>query len=281
MMRVESILLGNILATPLASFLVLAMMAVLCACQSIPEPSGGFYFVSHGSYRVATPQGWDGKTRMPMVLYLHGAQETSSDVIGNRELVSSVTGQGALLVAADGYKGGWGYTGSWTAGRDEIAFLRAVVLDVKQRWPIDDAHVYLAGFSVGASMVWEMACHAPTGFAAFLPVSGDFWLPYPEQCEGGPINLRHVHGRSDPVFPIAGRMTGGHMQGDLHKSWDLLLTANQCRAAPDRTERDNDLSCETWSSCGSGRQLQLCLHDGGHEIRPGWLHSSLAWALNH
>jgi polyhydroxybutyrate depolymerase len=234
-----------------------------------------------GTYRAEAPAGWDGKSALPLVLYLHGYGQSSAEVMADRALVAAVTGAGALLVVPDGMAHAWSFTGAPGHARDDIAFLRAVVADAERRWPVDPGHVVAAGFSIGGSMVWELACHAPQGFTAFLPVSGAFWLPYPEHCEGGPITLRHVHGLSDATVPMAGRVIRGTFrQGDVRRGFDILRRTDACSAAPDRRTEIAGLACEIWSSCAGGRELQLCLHSGDHEIRPEWLRSGLDWALH-
>ena len=148
----------------------------------------------NGTYRAAPPPGWDGTASLPLVLYLHGYGDSSGEVMANASLLAAVASTGALLVVPDGVAGSWAHVGSPSQARDDIAFLRGVVADAKRRWPVDKTKVIAAGFSQGASMVWDLACHAADDFAAFLPIAGGFWLPYPERCESGPVNLRHIHG---------------------------------------------------------------------------------------
>ena len=59
--------------------------------------------------------------------------------------------------------------------RDEGAFARAVLDDLAQRYAVDRKRVLMTGFSRGGSMVWDIACHDPAGFAAFAPAAGAFW----------------------------------------------------------------------------------------------------------
>ena len=127
-------------------------------------------------------------------------------------------------------------------------------------------------------MVWDLACHASTGFSAFLPLSGGFWEPFPTECETGPVNLRHTHGRADTTFPFGGRAVAGMRQGDVAKGLALWRDIDGCAAAPSAHGLDAGLACDVWSQCRSGRQLQLCRHDGGHMIEAWHLESGLIWA---
>jgi polyhydroxybutyrate depolymerase len=262
------------------SLILLAFFVIIAAIAPAAAESA-LLSVSNGTYRAIAPAGWDGKSPLPLVLYLHGYRQSSGEVMEDAPLVEAVTGAGALLVVPDGANGSWAHVGSPSQARDDIAFLRAVVADAKQRWPIDGGHVIAAGFSQGASMVWDLACHAADGFSAFLPVSGDFWLPYPERCESGPVNLRHVHGLDDHTVPMSGRTIRLiYQQGDIMKSFAILRATDRCAVAPDRkTDEGSGLSCGIWSACGGRGELQLCLHSGDHVIQPDWLRAGILWAL--
>jgi polyhydroxybutyrate depolymerase len=234
-----------------------------------------------GTYRAATPPNWDGRRKLPLVLYLHGYREDSAKVMARTDLVAAVTHLGMLFIAPDGVDGGWSHIGAPRARRDDIAFLHAVVADAERRWPIDRARVFAAGFSIGGSMVWDLACHGAQGFAAFLPFSGDFWTPYPTRCISGAFDLRHTHAVNDHTFPMAGRalIQGRFHQGNLDQGLAILRAADGCGTEPDRVTQEGELRCESWTRCSSGKELELCLHHADHEIKPQWLERSVEWAM--
>jgi polyhydroxybutyrate depolymerase len=258
---------------------VALLFLVALAAPSHGEP--GRYELASGSYRVVTPPGWDGRSRLPLLLYMHGYDQTSAEVVGDADLVGAVTGGGVLLVVPDGLGKTWSHVGSPSHARDDLAFLHAVVDDAEKRFPVDRTRILAAGFSQGGSMVWDLACHASQGFAAFLPVSGDFWLPYPQGCESGPVNLRHIHGMNDQTVPMGGRpLRGGkYTQGDIGKSLAILQQTDSCGSEADRIEPQGELKCWIWSSCLSGKRLELCLHGDGHWMKGQWLSDGIAWAL--
>lgn len=254
----------------------LGFALIAASAQADPVP----VTLPDGTYRAVAPPGWDGKRALPLVLYLHGYRENSAVITGNAVLAAAVTGSGALLVVPDGVDGSWSFSGAPSHKRDDIAFLHEVVADAEQRWPIDRARVFAAGFSIGGSMVWDLACHAATGFTAFLPFSGDFWTPYPTRCETGPVDLRHTHAINDHTFPMTGRpLFGQFQQGNVYKGFAILEATDACAAVPDRKLHEGDLDCESWTNCGSGKQLEMCLHNGDHQIQPDWLRRSVDWAM--
>jgi polyhydroxybutyrate depolymerase len=257
------------------------VLFVLAAHAAPLRGESGLYELTSGTYRVAVPPGWDGKSRLPLLLYMHGYSQTSADVMGDGELVAAVVGSGVLLVVPDGLDRTWSHVGSPSHARDDLAFLHAVVADARKRWPVDPARIVASGFSQGASMMWDLACHAADGFAAFLPISGDFWLPYPASCDSGPVNLRHIHGMNDTMVPMEGRpIRGGRfIQGDIGKSMAILRQTDRCGEEADRIEQQGELKCWIWSSCASGRRLELCLHGDGHLLNPQFLRDGMDWAF--
>ena len=258
----------------------LALLLLLLAPAAHALPPCDPCTIPAGSYRAVAPPGWNGTDRLPLLMFLHGWQANGADMLSDRAISGPAAQLHFLLVAPDGAGGGWSFTGAPRGGRDDLAFLHAVLADVHARWPIDDRTVIAGGFSIGASMVWELACRAASGFTAFLPFSGGFWEPMPETCPSGPVNLRHVHGRADTTVPLAGRTIAGRFhQGDIRKGFATWRAEDRCPVAPNRQTTEGDLDCDTWSSCASGRTLQLCLHPRDHLIEADWLAAGLRWAL--
>jgi polyhydroxybutyrate depolymerase len=259
---------------------VLAALLALAAVSAHADPV--LVTLDNGTYRAVAPPNWDGTTKLPLVVWLPGYGQDSAQVIGDRDsgLVAAATGAGVLFVVADGLNRAWSHVGAPRRNRDDIAFIHAVVDDAKQRWPVDSSHVIAAGFSIGGSMVWDIACHGAEGFSAFLPFSGAFWHPYPTHCETGPVDLRHVHGTSDQTVPMAGRtLRNGFQQGNVHDAFDILRATDGCAAEPVRMTQEGMLICEAWTRCSSGRHIELCLHTGDHYVRGEWLAQGIAWAM--
>jgi polyhydroxybutyrate depolymerase len=234
-----------------------------------------------GTYHTAAPSGWNGRDRLRLLLFLHGWHNKGTDITGDPHIAGTANRLGFLLVAPDGEDGGWSLVGSPHHGRDDVAFLLAVVADAEARWPIDRRFVVAGGFSLGGSMVWDLACYAAPRFTAFIPFAGGFWVPLPDACRSGPVNLRHTHGTHDSMVPMHGRaiLNGRFRQGDILQGFARWRAEDQCKAIPDSTARDGDLICSAWSSCASGHQLAMCLHGGDHSMIEPWLDASLRWAI--
>ena len=67
-------------------------------------------------------------------------------------------------------------------------------------------------------------------------------------------------------------------QGDVQQGIALWRGMDGCKAQPDRIETIDDLRCETWTTCSSGKELKLCLHPGGHMVPTGLIDMAVTWA---
>lgn len=233
--------------------------------------------VGNGTYRVQAPDGWDGKSRLPVLIFLHGYGGEAADVLNDEAVAAPTQALGFLLVAPDGVNGVWSHQGAPSRPRDDRRFLQAVLADVRRKFPVDAHRIMLGGFSDGASMVWDMACFAPLGFAAFLPFSGGFWERMPTACTA-PVNLRHVHGTTDTMVPMDGKRVAGHPgPAPIARGFMIWRETDRCEAEPGHRVVSGQLDCEVWT-CPTHHTLALCLHPNGHGMEPEWLEDGLRWA---
>jgi polyhydroxybutyrate depolymerase len=240
---------------------------------------GGTCAVEGDYYRAAAPPQWDGKSPLPVVVYFHGWNASPEGTFRNRAMVNAVHQRGALFVAPYAQTGYWRQIGEDRAegGRDEAAFIRAVMDDVKRRWPIDEKRSLASGFSRGASMVWNVACYVGDLFAGYAPIAGGFWGSTPPDCPSGPVNLRHIHGLKDRV--VSFDKIGTYDSMPIVEGFALLRGVNGCPPTVTRKIMFKRYACEAWSDCSSGRELQLCLHPKGHSIPAEWVAEGLDWIL--
>lgn len=268
-------------------FTPIAALAALSASWLFPGSAlaqsacgaGGKCVVEGGYYLAAIPETWDGKARLPLVVYFHGWNGSPEGTFRNKAMVNGVTRRGAIFVAPFAQTGYWRQIGTGRAegGRDERAYVKAVVADIRKRWPVDESRTMASGFSRGASMVWNVACYAGDLFAAYVPIAGGFWNSNPETCPTGPVNLRHIHGLSDTV--VAFDEIGIYNSMPITEGMRFLRGLNQCRNEPDTETTYKRYSCNTWSSCASNKQLELCLHPKGHSIPAEWVAEGYDWMM--
>jgi polyhydroxybutyrate depolymerase len=230
-------------------------------------------------YLVSPPPEWDGKKPIGAFVFIHGHRATAAEMIGYRELIDAVHAQGFMLVAPQGLGDSWSTPGSPGDGRrNEVSFIASVMDDLAKRFPVDQKRAVASGFSQGASVVWEIACHGDGRFQAFLPIAGVWWQPMPKECKAPPRPLLHIHGTADPVMPMTGRnLRDRWKQGDVRDAMTTLKKVNGCSASPTRTEPRGPLTCELFSGCLSHKPVALCLHGGDHHTNPRWITDVKEW----
>ncbi|WP_264211180.1 alpha/beta hydrolase family esterase [Leisingera thetidis] len=238
--------------------------------------------IEGGAYHIALPDGWQGG---PAVMFLHGYGSSGAKVIASTGLVAAFTRRGYAVIAPSGlpWKHGkpsdWSVRDGWnTYPRNDRVFLREVLADAAARAGVKPDQLLLSGFSRGGSMVWDMACQAPEFAAAYAAVSGGFWLPMAQDCEG-PVQLLHIHGFADEVVPLEGRAIPGSeagvVQADIWEGLQLWRRENGCRSNAAEHEAADGIWRKRWHCAGGG--LELILHKGGHGLPQGWSTMALDW----
>ncbi|MEL6465207.1 MAG: hypothetical protein AAFQ58_09585 [Pseudomonadota bacterium] len=253
------------------ALLLVAPAAMACSADSRCEVQGGYYLAS-------APDDWDGQTPLRLVVYFHGWNGSPEGTFRNRGMVRGATSRGALFVAPFAQTGYWRQMGAGRAerGRDEAAYMRAIMDDVRSRWPIDENQTLASGFSRGGSMVWNVACYTGDLFRAYAPIAGGFWRSNPDACPTGPVNMRHIHGLSDTV--VAFDEVGVYNSMPIPEGFDLLRRINGTRGQGRNVPSGDDrLTCTRWDRSTSGRVLELCLHERGHSIPAEWVGEGLDW----
>ncbi len=248
-----------------AAFVVLASWPALAQTPCLEAPG---CTLPTGRYRALAPSGWDGAAALPVLVFFHGWRESAEYVVNDTLLKAFAERHKVLLIAPHGEGNTWSYPGAPGRHRDEFAFAADLVRDVKARFAVDPSRFVAAGFSQGASMVWNIACRQPSLFSSYGALAGGFWEPSPSACTGGGVDLIHIHGLNDGTVPMGGRsLRGGvYRQSDIRRDWRIWLDENSC--APDRAETKAAAGriCQVWTACAKPKSVSLCTHESGHEI---------------
>ncbi|MBX2856541.1 MAG: hypothetical protein KTR21_16255 [Rhodobacteraceae bacterium] len=232
--------------------------------------SGEICRIGLRSYRYQTPEGWDGKTPLPVLIHYHGRKRNSAHVLRNPKVADPAHTHGALLVAPDGIDGDWAHQGD---EQRDVLLTDLIVADLQRRLPINRDRVILSGFSNGGAMAARVACARGDAYFGYLPIAGDLRTTEPTDCVGGPARVLQVHGRTDVVYkPPLGKSPP--------KDLPFWRQLSGCQETPDARKDFHVYQCRFWSSCDGVGAAGVCLHKYGHILPKSWLPFALGRMLD-
>ncbi|MEO6121439.1 MAG: PHB depolymerase family esterase [Acidimicrobiales bacterium] len=150
------------------------------------------------------------RQRPPLLIVLHGVGGQGADMrhLGFEELASD---RGVIVAYPDAFRGSWndGRPGMEPASPgdvvDDVAFLRALVVELGSRAGADTHRVAVAGFSNGALMTGRLACELPDGLVAVGLVAGTVGEGFTASCRPNrPLPVVLVAGTADAIVPYGG-----------------------------------------------------------------------------
>jgi predicted peptidase len=151
-------------------------------------------------YRLYVPTTWDGKSKLPLVLILHGAGSNENQYVdqNSKQLLQLAEQHGYILVSPLGYNpmGAYGtclrlpavfgqadaaaqqratqcVQNAETLERSEQDVINVLEL-VLNEYPVDRASTFLTGHSMGSGGVWYLGAKYAGYWAAIAPMSGPF-----------------------------------------------------------------------------------------------------------
>ena len=226
------------------------------------------------SYHARVPDGWDGKSSLPVLMHFHGWGRQGPLIMKHSRIAGATRKMGVLLLAPNGRGRSWQF---WSKDTQDVAFADSVLKDAAKRWPIDQSKIFVSGYSYGSAMAWRFACESGGKINTLLAVSGT--LPSQEEKCASPVNVRHVHGTKDTVMdmPIGNN-------NDVTYAVKLWRERNLCKdTQPQKANwqavKILSFSRHTWSKCESGKNVILDVHKRGHFIPRFWIERQLQQLL--
>ena len=215
------------------------------------------------AYRLFVPTSYDGGTRLPLVLDLHGsggspegqARTSGFEAVAERE------GFAVAWLEAEG--------AAWNVPvrddrPDDVAYVSDVIDHVAAGVCIDLTRVYVTGFSGGGRMTSLVGCNLGERIAAIAPVAG---LRWPAPCEGRAIPVLTFHGLADPQNPYAGHAEGrgAAWLESVPEALAGWAGHNGCDADVILDDPEGPLSTMHYEGCVAGTEVRMIRIDGlGH-----------------
>jgi len=195
----------------MARFALALGVAAALALSASADDKHGFVKKTHKNadgtespYTVFVPHSYDGKTEMPVILFLHGAGETKGTK-GGKEPVEVGIGPaikkqektfGAIVVIPQAETRGWQAEGP--NAKRALTMLDEVMKEYKT----DAKRQYLTGLSMGGFGTWSIAAAHPDRWAAIAPICGG--AGNAEAAEKVAAKIKDIpcwcfHGEADPT----------------------------------------------------------------------------------
>ncbi len=167
---------------------------------------------------------------------------------------------------------------------DDVAYLDAVIDDMRAKFNVDDKRVFLAGHSNGAFMAHRMACDSASKIAAIVSLAGRNWLDMSRCKPTEPVAVLEVDGTADMDIQYNGGTTGGTgaPYGSARDTVAGWATRDGCSPITDTSLPPLDLDAsipgaettiERWVQCHPGGGAELWTINGGTHIpalKPSW-----------
>ena len=155
---------------------------------------------ARGGFSLYVPEWWDGETRMPLVVALHGGSGHGRDFLWS--WLRDARSRGVLLMAPTARDRTWSIMGGPDVDAEPLG---QMVESVAERYAVDRDRVLLTGMSDGATYALVCGLREEAPFTHLAPACG---VLHPllladrriERARGRPIYL--VAGALDWMFPV-------------------------------------------------------------------------------
>ena len=209
---------------------------------------------------------------IPVIIQFHGGSGTSKEAYyreGNLNGVADSEGILMIYPQADISTGSvWNTLHSDEGNKvsaDDFGFIAAIIDRLGEDNRIDTSRIYVAGYSNGAAMAYQIACHMNERIAGFVVHSGNFPLEevtnneYPCNIAGETPGLI-FNGTADMTRPLDGIPTYAVSVRDGAQWW-----ADQNDSVSKTTSQDGNIERTIYAS-EAGTEVQLFIVEGGGHV---------------
>jgi len=234
------------------------------------------------TFILHVPSRYNTSEPVPVLFAFHGGRGTGpkmATMTGFNELADA---QGFLAVYPNGqtqWNDGRGTTDAEKAGIDDVAFVRAMIEHLGNKFRINRQRIYAAGISNGGIFTNRLGCEFSEQLAAIAFVVGEMATPMAARCElRKPISVLGIFGTDDPLMPWKGGQVQGGERGPVlgaEATMDLWVRKNACQTPgtaavePPRVNDGTLVKKTTYSRCKEGREVVfITIEGGGHAWPP-------------
>lgn len=200
------------------------------------------------AYSVRLPGNYDPTRPYPVILLLHGCGSGTNNLP-----MQNHVGDDAILIRGTGSDGNCWNT---SANGPDVAYVDAMIADVKARFCTDPEYFFAVGYSSGSWLANQLGCIRTSVFRGLATVAGG--QPGLGTCEGGPIAHMFVHDQNDQDNLIQWN----------EPARNRLLNTNGCSNSTMPVEPS---PCVSYQGCTPGYPVIWCATSGqGHSRQDGF-----------
>lgn len=237
--------------------------------------------ISQRPYRVVTRRDHD-KTKPSAVLFALHAYSTAPEILPDAFSLArrAVEERGIVLVVPEGTKDDdgrffWNATlgccGKTERPPDDLAYLRAVLAEIKRAFAVDPERVYAIGVSNGGFMAHRWACTPGADLRGIVALAGVGPGPEDAACAPTvPVRVLQIHGDRDELIRFDGGLGQRGPYPSATSTVERWAALNGCDPTPSRSRSWSLLHGYTTRTrfTGSRADVELWRFEGeGHELR--------------
>lgn len=241
------------------------------------------------SYIVHLPPEAKLQNPLPLLFHLHGGGGTAKGTSGltfNRfnELADR---DGFVVVYPNAINKNWNDGRkledvlAWKKDINDVAFITAIIDELKQKYKIDTKRIFTTGMSNGGFMSSRLLCDRADIFRGGAILTASLSKDYIPQCDPEkPVAVMVMNGTDDPLVPY----DGGHVRVFRKNRGEIVSTdeyldfwkiKNGCEIKqntvelPDTADDGTTVSVTKYSKCDNQGALVLYTINGGGHTWPG------------
>lgn len=273
-------------------WLLLALVAWVAPAahgQKFEEPKGAraaeiFIDGVRRTYRLFVPPGIAAAGKVPLVLVFHGGGGDGRSMEGLTKFSDLAQQQGFIVAYPEGIDH------HWNDGRvdvqvqssrvDDLAFIRALITEIRRLYPIDPQRIFATGMSNGAIFAHYLAANNAELIAAIAPVAGGIADPFHKRFNPkAPVSVLIMQGTTDPLMPYQGGSLAKGRRGKIistDQAVQLWAKANgiagqpsQARLPDVNTSDGCTVESYQWTGGKAGAEVTLYKQIGAGHTWPG------------
>jgi len=224
-------------------------------------------------YILYLPDVYSDESSLPLVVFLHSWGWNGKGEMWNTDFNEVAEEYGFVIIypnAAPNWNSG--QTSFPSPDTDDVAFIKALITEMHDKYHIDLERVFATGYSNGGHMAYRLACEATDQITAIASVSGAMAESVFENCKPSrPISVLSIHGTGDTYMPY----TGKPGMKSIEESIAFWISANACESTVTEAMPDIDPGDEstiektTHTDCADGSSVVLMKVENGGHTWPG------------